>query len=42
MLVKYLYSHVLSEMDHISVACKMLEQQLQVAWQHASQAHLKA
>lgn len=35
-LVKYFYSHVLSEMGHISGACKMPEQQLQVAQQHTS------
>ena len=40
--VRYLNSRVLSEMGHISVPRKTLEQQLQVAQQRMSQAQLKA
>lgn len=40
MLIKY--SHILSEVGHILAPCETPEQQLQVAQQHMSQAHLKA
>lgn len=42
MLVKYICRHILSEVGHILAACETPEQQLQVAGNHTSQAHLKA